>query len=285
MTTVARDVAGRYRGRLAPSPTGLMHLGHARTFGVAWRRAREAGGKLALRIDDLDRDRSREEFATAFEEDLRWLGMDWDEGPVRQSARMALYEEALGRLKAGGWLYPCHCSRKDVMAALAAPHAGDEEPVYPGTCRGRGAAGEGIAGRVSWRMRVPDGEWLRFVDGGCLEQRFLCGRDLGDFVVWRPDGLPSYQLACVVDDALMGVTEVVRGEDLLGSTARQLLLFRALGWKAPGYHHCPLVRDGDGRRLAKRSDALSVRALREAGWTPAEVLEGRRFGEPGGMLP
>ena len=266
--------AGEYRGRLAPSPTGLMHVGHARTFWVAWRRAREAGGKLVLRMDDLDRDRSRGEFAEAFEEDLRWLGLDWDEGPVRQSDRMAWYEEALGRLKAAGWVYPCACSRRDVMAALAAPHVGEDEPVYPGTCRGRVGLGDRDGGRVSWRLRVPDGEVVEFWDGACGGQRFVCGVDLGDFVVWRPDGLPSYQLACVVDDAGMGVTEVVRGEDLLASTARQLLLFRALGWPAPAYLHCPLVRDGEGRRLAKRSDALSVRALRQAGGTPSDILGG-----------
>jgi glutamyl-tRNA synthetase len=257
---------------MAPSPTGYLHVGHARTFWVAWKRAREAGGTLVLRNDDLDPGRSRPEFVEAFVEDLAWLGLDWDEGPVAQSARITLYEEALQRLKEGGWVYPCACSRRDVMSALAAPHAGEEEPLYPGTCRGRTVGQASGMRRVSWRMRVADGEAVEFEDGARGRQRFVGGQDFGDFVVWRPDGLPSYQLACVVDDALMGMTEVVRGEDLLASTARQWVLYRALGWEAPRFHHCPLVRDEQGRRLAKRHDALSVRELRRTGWRPRDIV-------------
>ncbi len=239
---------------------------------MAWKRAREAGGTLVLRCDDLDRERSRREHEAAFEEDLRWLGLDWDEGPVSQSGRLGLYAGVLERLKAGGWVYPCACSRKDVLAALAAPHAGETEPVYPGTCRVRGVGEAGAGRAVSWRMRVPEGEAIEFEDGRCGRQRFVGGEDFGDFVVWRPDGLPSYQLACAVDDALMGITEVVRGEDLLASTARQLLVLRALSWAAPSYFHCELVMDADGRRLAKRDGGMTVRALREAGWAAGRVL-------------
>lgn len=264
--------ARRYRGRIAPSPTGYLHVGHARTFGEAWRRARAAGGTLVLRNDDLDAGRARPEFVEAFVEDLAWLGLDWDEGPVAQSGRLPLYQEALRRLKEGGWVYPCECSRRDVMSALAAPHAGEDEPLYPGTCRRRTVGEASGMRRVSWRMRVAEGEAVEFEDGAKGSQTFVAGRDFGDFVVGRPDGLPSYQLACVVDDALMGMTEVVRGEDLLASTARQLLLYRALGWEPPRFRHCPLVRDDQGRRLSKRHDSLSVRELRHAGWRAADVL-------------
>ena len=227
---------------------------------------------MVLRNDDLDRDRVRPEFVDAFQEDLAWLGLDWDEGPVAQSGRMGLYEEAFDRLKAGGWVYPCVCSRRDVLSALAAPHAGDEEPLYPGTCRGRFTGRDVDGKRVSWRMPLTVGEEVEFEDGAMGRQRSVAGRDIGDFVVWRHDGLPSYQLACVVDDALMGMTEVVRGEDLLVSTARQLWIYRALGWTAPSFFHCTLVRDDQGRRLAKRNAALSIRALRAAGTRPEDVL-------------
>ncbi len=285
-TNAAQEAAactvGRYRGRMAPSPTGYLHVGHARTFWVAWRRAREAGGTVVLRNDDLDAGRSRPEFVEAFMEDLAWLGLDWDEGPVAQSGRIALYEEALRRLQEGGWVYPCKCSRRDVLLALGAPHAGEDEPLYPGTCRGK-AIGDLGASPVSWRMRVEAGEVVEFEDGATGRQRFVAGRDFGDFVVWRPDGLPSYQLACVVDDAGMGMTEVVRGEDLLASTARQLLLYRALGYEAPRFHHCPLVRDRQGRRLAKRHDALSVRELRRAGWSATGILHGIASGAMDGL--
>ena len=210
----------RYRGRIAPSPTGYLHLGHARTFATAWNRARAAGGTVVLRNDDLDRDRVRPEFVRGFLEDLAWLGLDWDEGPDRggpfrpysQSERMPRYAAALARLREGGFVYPCTCSRRDIQGAVGAPHAGDDEPLYPGTCRGRRIEDLPLGTRFSWRFRVPDGGTIAFVDGRCGERAYVAGRDFGDFVAWRHDGVPSYQLACVVDDAAMEITEVVRGD-------------------------------------------------------------------------
>ena len=293
----------KYRGRLAPSPTGYLHVGHARTFWAAYQRARTAGGTLVMRIEDLDPDRSRPEFAQAAIDDLRWLGIDWNEGPdwggpfapYEQSKRGEVYLAAWQRLREGGFLYPCRCSRKDLAVALSAPHEGagrtrdpgvpgdrdwsvgwhdpDDEPIYPGTCRTLHRADpEALVPNANWRFRVPDGEAIEFIDRNVGPQRFVAGVDFGDFVVWRRDGLASYQLACVADDAAMGITEVVRGADLLKSTARQILLYCALGWKAPAWFHCDLVADEQGNRLAKRHDALSVRALRQRGKSPAEVL-------------
>lgn len=278
--------AGRYRGRLAPSPTGYLHLGHARTFWTAQQRA--AGGELILRNDDLDRDRCRPEFVAAMLEDLRWFGFRWCEGPdiggpcapYAQSARMAHYDAAFERLRAGRFIYPCTCSRQDVARALGAPHQGEEEPVYPGTCRGVSADREHRG--VNWRFRVPQGGAIEFADGHFGPQRAVCGRDFGDFLVWRKDDLPSYQLACTVDDDAMRITEVVRGADLITSTFRQLLLYRALGLPAPAFHHCPLVTDALGVRLAKRDDALSLRTLRAQGRTPEE-LRAEWQGSPGGL--
>ena len=287
-----------YRGRLAPSPTGYLHIGHARTFWTAYERARDTGGTLVLRMEDLDPERSRAVHADAALDDLRWLGIAWQEGPdvggpfapYTQSQRRALYRAAWQKLLGGGFIYPCRCSRKDLAAALSAPHEGagladpvDDEPVYPGTCRpalplcGTPLHGEDLselAGETSanWRFRVPDGEAIEFLDQNLGLQRFVAGKDFGDFVVMRRDGVPSYQLACVVDDATMQITEVVRGADLLKSTARQILLNRALGYGDPSWFHCSLVVDKQGRRLAKRHDALSLRTLRERGLTPADVL-------------
>ena len=262
-----------YRGRLAPSPTGLLHLGHARTFWTAQERARAAGGTLLLRNDDLDTARCRPEFVTAMQEDMRWFGLDWQEPMVPQSERIPLYRAALARLHAAGLIFPCSRSRRDVLAAASAPHDGEEndEPLYPPEFRPAAGAPlppltDPIA--VNWRFRVPDSETLIFRDGHCGEQRATAGRDFGDFLVWRKDDAPSYQLACVVDDAAMGITEVVRGADLIKSTFRQLLLFRALALPAPTFYHCPLVTDERGVRLAKRHDALALRTLREQGHTP-----------------
>ena len=260
-----------YRGRLAPTPTGYLHLGHARTFSVAQARAREAGGALVLRNDDLDRERVRPEFTQGLMEDLRWLGLNWDEGPFNQSERIALYRGAFERLKDQGAVYPCACSRRDVLRALQAPHPEEEEPVYPGTCRAKRLEDLPPGTKVSWRFRVPDGEVIGFEDGNFGPQRYRAGMDFGDFVVWRHDHLPSYQLACAVDDADLRITEVVRGADLLGSTARQLLIYRALQRPAPEFYHCPLLTDEHGARLAKRNDALSLRSLRALGRTPGEI--------------
>jgi glutamyl-tRNA synthetase len=272
----------KYRGRLAPSPTGYLHLGHARTFWTAQQRARLHGGELILRNDDLDSKRYKMEFVDAMLEDLRWFGFEWSEGPdiggpfapYNQSERMSYYRAALEQLRAGGFIYPCTCSRKDIQAAITAPHPeNDEEPIYPGTCRGNRKSQ--IANRkFSWRFRVPDGEIISFADGNCGEQKFVAGKDFGDFVVWRHDGVPAYQLSCAVDDAAMHITEVVRGADLLVSTARQILIFRALGWPPPKFFHCELMRDERGERLAKRHDALSLRTLRERGLTAENLRAG-----------
>jgi glutamyl/glutaminyl-tRNA synthetase len=272
-------LSGAYRGRLAPSPTGYLHLGHARTFCVAQQRALDAGGTLILRNEDLDPERSRPHFAEAMIEDLQWLGLQWQEGPdvggplgpYTQSQRLALYRDAWRRLLVQGWLYPCHCSRKDLALAMQAPH--DDEGIYPGTCRpasGR-IAGADTSSAANWRFRVPDGEIVEFEDGRFGRQRFVAQMDFGDFLVWRRDDLPSYQLAVVADDAAMGITEVVRGADLLKSTARQILLARALGVPSPAWYHCDLLRDEKGERLAKRHDALSLRRLREQGKQPQDL--------------
>jgi glutamyl/glutaminyl-tRNA synthetase len=268
-----------YRGRLAPSPTGYLHLGHARTFWIAQQRAVAAGGTLILRNEDLDPARSRPEFVAAMIEDLHWLGLCWQEGPdcggpfapYSQSERHPFHAQNFAKLKATGLVYPCRCSRQDVLRALQAPHADDEEPIYPGTCR-KGFKDDGSK-PVNWRFRVPNGEVIEFVDGGFGKQRYVAGKDFGDFVVWRHDGVPSYQLAVVADDAAMQITEAVRGADLLVSTARQLLLYRTLELQAPAFYHCPLLTTAEGRRLAKREAALSLRVLREQGCGPERVRE------------
>lgn len=269
-----------YRGRLAPSPTGLLHVGHARTFWIAAQRAASFSGKLILRNEDLDLQRSRAEFVTAMLEDLTWLGIRWDEGPgcggpfapYSQSERRGHYVKIWRRLRDGNFIYPCICSRKDLAQAASAPNDADDEPLYPGTCRsGCDASRFDEPGGVNWRFRVPDGEVIQFDDAHFGDQRFVAGRDFGDFVVWRRDDVPAYQLAATADDAEMEISEVVRGADLLKSTARQLLLYRALGWTAPFFYHCDLVVDDGGIRLAKRRDSLSIRRLRELGWRPEEV--------------
>lgn len=268
------ESAHSYVGRLAPSPTGLLHMGHARTFWCAYEHTRAAGGRLWLRDEDLDLQRSRAEFAVAMREDLRWLGIEWD-GEVLQSKRVAVYRAAAEQLVHAGFAYRCVCSRKDLQAAMQAPHEEMDEPVYSGRCRDH-ANERSFDACSSYRLRVPDGERVAFVDGRCGPQSFLAGcdaeADFGDFLIWRKDGLPSYQLACVVDDDAMGITEVVRGADLLRSTARQILLQRALRLPTPAYYHCELMRDADGVRLAKRHDALSLQAMRQSGLTAAEVL-------------
>ena len=270
-----------YRGRLAPSPTGFLHLGHARTFWVAQERTRAENGVLVLRNEDLDFARCKPEFVTAMLEDLRWFGFAWQEGPdcggpfapYSQSERMHLYRAAFEKLRIGGFVYPCTCSRQDVLRALQAPHIGEEEPIYPGTCRPKAGdkPTETSANKAHYRFRVPDGEVIAFHDENLGPQQFIAGKDFGDFIVWRHDGIPSYQLAVVVDDAAMQITEVVRGEDLLLSTARQILLYRALKLAQPKFFHCPLMKDETGQRLAKRHDALALRTLRARGLKPEEL--------------
>ena len=269
-----------YRGRIAPSPTGYLHLGHARTFWTAQQRALDATGTLILRMDDLDGPRCSREFAAAALEDLQWLGLRWQEGPdiggphgpYTQSERMPVYIRAFDHLRASGAIYPCKCSRQDVLRALSAPHEGEEEPIYPGTCRALSpSVSQEERKLINWRFRVPNGEAVSFHDRNFGPQHVIAGRDFGDFLVWRKDDLPSYQFACAVDDVLMRISEVVRGADLITSTFRQILIFRALGSTMPAFFHCELTTDKNGRRLAKRNDALSLRSFREAGWTPEEL--------------
>jgi glutamyl-tRNA synthetase len=271
-----------YRGRIAPSPTGLLHVGHACTFWTAYQHVVTSNGTLILRNEDLDPQRSKREFVDAFIQDLQWLGIRWSEGPdvggpfapYSQSERRASYLGVWRILRDLGFIYPCTCSRKDLAQSASAPHDVDDEPVYPGTCRCRVAQAanyESPAG-VNWRFRVPEGEIIQFDDLRQGDQQYVAGRDFGDFLVWRRDDVPAYQLAVVADDEAMRVTEVVRGADLLKSTARQLLLIRALGYRVPTYYHCDLVRDEHGQRLAKRHDALSIRALRAERRTAEEIL-------------
>ena len=271
------------RGRLAPTPTGLLHVGHARTFALAAARAGRAG--LVLRIEDLDAPRCREEFVAAASDDLRWLGLDWTEGPdvggphapYRQSERAAWFLDVWRRLEATGTIYPSPHSRRDVEEAATAPHANDSEPIFPPSLRPRQRERASHPGGVAWRFRVPDGRTIAFPDAlagdpvtGLVDR--TAGVDFGDFVIWRRDELAAYELAVVADDHAMGIEEVVRGADLLTSTARQILLAEALGWTSPAFCHVPLVCDASGQRLSKRSGALAIAELRRRGHTPREVL-------------
>lgn len=265
-----------YRGRIAPTPTGDMHAGHARTFAAAWRRAVDAGGSVVLRIEDLDPLRCTPEYAARAIDDLAWLGIRWSGPPTFQSQRRSIFESAWRALRDAGVVYPSEVSRRELRDAAHAPHEDEEgaEPLFPPALRpppGTGRHAPTPAG-TAWRFRVPDGEVIRFTDACRGPQAFTAGVDFGDFIVWRKDDVPAYELAVVADDIAMGITEVVRGEDLLRSTARQLLVYRALGATPPAWCHLPLVRDAAGRRLAKRHAALSIRDLRERGLTPAEVL-------------
>ena len=233
---------------MAPSPTGYLHLGHARTFWIAAQRARAANGSLLLRNDDLDRARCRPEFVTAMQEDLRWLGLSWDGPMISQSDRMARYRSALRELHSLGRIFPCSRSRRDVLECAGAPHEGgeDDEPIYPKYFRPAPETplpplGDSIA--VNWRFRVADDVEVAFRGERCGEQRAIAGRDFGDFLAWRKDDTPSYQLATVVDEIDFGITEVVRGADLIKSTFRQLTLFDALGAPPPRFYHAPLLRD------------------------------------------
>lgn len=267
---------------MAPTPTGHLHLGHAKTFWVAQQRATQFGGELILRIEDLDRDRCKPQYYSDLLEDLAWFGFRWqagpdvggDCGPYAQRDRQPFYRQVWLQLNQTGLIYPSPHSRRDVAGALNAPHEGDREIIFP--VRLRPVTWESVndPGAVNWRFRVPDGETIAFVDQNLGPQSFTAGQDFGDFIVWRRDGFPSYELAVVADDQAMAISEVVRGEDLLLSTAKQILLYRALGWAIPAFYHCPLVRDQTGRRLAKRDGAHSLRSLRQQGLTPRQIRAG-----------
>lgn len=260
-------------GRLAPSPTGGLHLGHARTFLIAWLAARQAGGQIVLRIEDLDVSRVRAGATDQAMVDLKWLGLDWDAGPFVQSERGGVYDEVLNRLRAAELVYPCTCTRAEIERAASAPHEEEEGPTYPGTCAHR-CAGDAVAlgdRPFAWRFRVPSGmvDWDDLVRGQSQADPSRLG---GDFLVGRNGLGPSYQLAVVVDDVLMGVNQVIRGDDLVPSTPRQILLHRALGWTPPQFGHVPLAVRPDGRRLAKRAGSVKLATLREQGIDPRRLV-------------
>lgn len=261
-------------GRLAPSPTGAQHVGNARTYLIAWLSARSRNGEVRLRIEDIDSPRVKAGAAEQAVEDLHWLGLDWEGEPIVQTTRVTLYESALQELKRQELVYPCTCSRSDIAAAASAPHAEHEGPTYPGTCAHRRAgdaavlAAEGQS--FAWRFRVKESP--SFNDRFAGEQHLDLKQLGGDFVIWKNAGTPAYQLVVVVDDAAMGITEVVRGDDLLPSTPRQLLLYQALGLTAPAFAHVPLVVGEDGRRLAKRHGDTRLSTLRERGVTAEKLI-------------
>ena len=299
MSPMSQNRSRPYVGRLAPSPTGALHLGNVRTFMIAWLRARSQGGKVIFRMEDLDHPKDKPGAAAQAVEDLKWLGFDWDEEYV-QSERKAIYREALDVLRALCLVYPCVCSRRDVEAAQSAPHAG-EQLHYPGTCRGRFATWREAANyKLSqlashsnirtfehsnnlspcWRFRVPDNTTIDFDDAFAGHYEQNVSEALGDFPLARDEFGAGYTLACVVDDLLMGVTEVVRGDDLLAATPAQILVARALSGgrtldlrrETPKYCHVPLVVGRDGKRLAKRHGDTRIATYRESGKTPEEIL-------------
>lgn len=270
-------------GRFAPSPSGRMHLGNVWAGLLAWLSARSAGGRMVLRLEDLDPDRCRPEFCRQVMEDLEWLGLDWDNEPVYQSQRTEIYADYFGRLEELGLIYPCYCTRAERLAA-SAPHRSDGAAVYDGRCRSLSAPQrEELASsrRPAWRVAVPEEE-IAFDD--LCQGRFVQRLDVdcGDFILRRSDGVYAYQLAVVADDALMGVTQVVRGEDLLDSTPRQIWLNRVLGWQEPEYAHVPLLVAGDGRRLAKRDRDLELGQLRQMCTAPELV---GRLAVLAGLIP
>lgn len=265
-------------GRFAPSPSGRMHLGNIYASLLAWLSVRSRGGRMVLRIEDLDERTQSGPWTSLVMEDLRWLGLDWDEGPYYQRERIGLHREAVERLDARGLIYPCFCTRAELHAA-SAPHASDGTPVYAGTCRSLSA--EEVARRraqrpPAWRLRVPTADdpagAVAFTDRVFGPQREVLARDCGDFLVRRSDGVFAYQLAVVVDDAAMGITEVVRGCDLMSSVARQIYLQRLLGYATPAYAHVPLMVAADGRRLSKRDRDCDMGELRKVFGTPGRLL-------------
>jgi glutamyl-tRNA synthetase len=263
--------------RLAPSPTGALHLGNARTFLINWLLARQNNWRILLRIEDIDGPRIKREADLESMEDLRWLGLDWDMGPIYQTSRAILYRDAINKLVASGEAYACVCTRQEIETAASAPHADDGSTIYPGTCFGRFPSPEAarqVTGREpALRFRV-NHEPVEFLDRVVGPLKFDPPRQLGDFVVAKADGTPAYQLAVVVDDADMGVTDIVRGDDLLDSTPRQILLYRALGLgdRVPEHYHVPLIVGTDGRRLAKRHGDTRLSYYRQRGVSPGRLL-------------
>lgn len=263
--------------RLAPSPTGALHLGNARTFLINWLLARQNNWHIILRVEDLDGPRIKAGAAEQLITDLRWIGIDWDEGPFHQSGNPNAYARSINHLIEAGLAYPCICTRKEVELAASAPHAEDGSAIYPGTCRGRFktiSEAEKIAGRPpAIRFAVPN-ETIEWLDGFAGHQQYDVARQLGDFVIAKSDGTPAYQLAVVVDDAQSNVTHIVRGDDLLDSTPRQMLLYHALGMpqKIPTYYHLPLIVGADARRLAKRHGDTRLAFYREQGVPASRVI-------------
>lgn len=277
------------RGRFAPSPTGYIHLGNVWSAFLAWLQVRQAGGTLVLRIEDIDEQRSKAVYTKALMEDLSWLGLDWDEGPdvggpygpYVQQERYDRYDEALDVLREKGLLYPCYCSRTRLQA-IGAPHAG-EHTVYDGHCYGLSEAERRrMTKKPSWRIHVPD-KTIYFTDGVYGKQAGNLPHGCGDFVVRRADDMYAYQLAVSVDDGSMAITHVLRGEDLLSSTAQQIWLMKILGYEAPHYTHVPMLIDGDGNRLSKRQKGITVRALRQDGVDAETILSHLAYA--GGLVP
>ncbi len=282
--TMPELAAKPVRGRYAPSPTGDLHMGNLRTALLAWLYARRAGGQFVLRIEDLDLPRVRARSAERMLSDLHWLGLDWDEGPdcggpyapYVQSQRLDIYQHYLQRLQDAGLIYPCYCSRAEIAHAASAPQGAHMETRYPGTCRKLTQAQrqqhEASGRRPSLRFRVAYERIVSFTDliAGPMNQHVQ--QAVGDFIVRRSDGIFAYQFAVVVDDALMHINQVVRGADLLSSTARQILLYEALGFLIPTFAHVPLVLDEQGKRLAKRDQSAGLEPLRAAGATSAQIV-------------
>ena len=272
-----------YRGRIAPSPTGYLHLGHARTFWIAMERAKAENGILIFRDEDLDAQRCKAEYSQSAKDDLKWFGCDWQEGPDKggaygpyeQSKRTDLYLNAWKILKENKQIYPCTKSRKDLRKSKENHGNNDQEPIYPEAWRPSHDVGDSIQSPngYNWRFRVPDNKKIDFIDQRLGPCQFSSSIDFGDFLVWRKDGVPSYELSVVVDDAAMNISEVVRGEDLLISTARQLLIYKALSLTPPQFYHTPLVVDDTGNRLSKRSHSVSLKELKNQGYDPDRLRE------------
>lgn len=269
------------RGRFAPSPSGRMHLGNVWAMVAAWLSVNKQGGQMVLRMEDLDPSRSRKEYADRIVEDLAWLGLTYEEGPdcggaygpYTQDERRHLYEEALAKIKDKGLLYPCYCSRKDLLE-VRAPHRGEGQHVYPGFCRDLSPEEQlerSLKKKPALRFLMPD-RMDCYTDLNYGKQCQDLKREVGDFILRRADGVHAYQLAVVVDDALMNISEVVRGADLLSSTHRQRMLYETLGFKAPRFGHVPLLVGNDGERLSKRFRSLDLGQLRAKGWMPEELL-------------